>query len=347
MSQPFKDDSSSTSLKPDHPIRPIYVSNDGRIVLEAFSPIADRVSDFLIAVAEPVSRPHHIHEYRMTEYSLYAAVSVGLNTKSILDVLERLSKTTLPPAVITFVRKYTSTYGKVKLVQKANSRFFVESSEQQVLRKLLEDEAVRSARIPFPTEDGPASVDADGFLVEVAPSSNLFRSKRKRKDAATKEGNKRKKTSENEANGSDHAGPGRADQTSGAGASSSHPVAASTAEPVIPSVDEIDLFDMFDSADVPARPIVPSAPAPVTRRPASPDPDSAAADASKQITNPEEESMLGALISIDEQDENDAEFDDDVGDSQASQGRKEKFVLSFEIFTDKVEEVKKQCSQLK
>jgi DNA excision repair protein ERCC-3 len=37
-------------------------------------------------------RPAHIHEYRLTPYSLYAAVSVGLETNDIIDVLNRLSK---------------------------------------------------------------------------------------------------------------------------------------------------------------------------------------------------------------------------------------------------------------
>ena len=35
-------------------------------------------TEFLIAIAEPVSRPTYIHEYVLTPYSLYAAMSVGL-----------------------------------------------------------------------------------------------------------------------------------------------------------------------------------------------------------------------------------------------------------------------------
>jgi hypothetical protein len=32
------------------------------------------------------SRPSFIHEYKLTSYSLYAAVSVGLQTEDIIDV---------------------------------------------------------------------------------------------------------------------------------------------------------------------------------------------------------------------------------------------------------------------
>jgi len=40
-------------------------------------------------------RPEHIHEYRLTAFSLYAASSVGLQTKDIVNVLNRLSKVRL------------------------------------------------------------------------------------------------------------------------------------------------------------------------------------------------------------------------------------------------------------
>jgi len=37
-------------------------------------------------------RPAHIHEYKLTPYSLYAAVSVGLEAEDIIEMLNRLSK---------------------------------------------------------------------------------------------------------------------------------------------------------------------------------------------------------------------------------------------------------------
>ena len=60
--------------------------------MEAFSPVYKNATEFLIAIAEPVSRPAHIHEYKLTKYSLYAAASVGLTDKIIEDVLMRLCK---------------------------------------------------------------------------------------------------------------------------------------------------------------------------------------------------------------------------------------------------------------
>jgi hypothetical protein len=51
------DYSQMIKLKEDHEKRPIWISPDGRIFLEAFSPLYKTATDFLIAIAEPVSRP--------------------------------------------------------------------------------------------------------------------------------------------------------------------------------------------------------------------------------------------------------------------------------------------------
>jgi DNA excision repair protein ERCC-3 len=67
-----------------------------------------------------------MHEYNLTPHSLYAAVSVGLETETIISVLNKLSKTKLPKEIIDFIHGSTANYGKVKLVLKKN-RYFVES----------------------------------------------------------------------------------------------------------------------------------------------------------------------------------------------------------------------------
>lgn len=49
-------------------------------------------------------RPTHIHEYKLTAYSLYAAVSVGLQTSDITEYLQKLSKTGVPEGIIQFIK---------------------------------------------------------------------------------------------------------------------------------------------------------------------------------------------------------------------------------------------------
>ncbi|KAG2599935.1 hypothetical protein PVAP13_5KG486200 [Panicum virgatum] len=179
-----KRDFTKLELKPDHASRPLWACADGRIFLETFSPLYKQAYDFLIAIAEPVCRPESMHEYNLTPHSLYAAVSVGLETTTIISVLSKLSKTKLPREIIDFIHGSTANYGKVKLVLKKN-RYFVESpfpevvsldlciknsdcsillfderivpSLVQVLSTLLRDEVISRARIsPEDSIGGPS-----------------------------------------------------------------------------------------------------------------------------------------------------------------------------------------------
>ena len=54
------------------------------------------------------------------QYSLYAAVSVGLQTRDIIEYLTRLSKTVIPEGIVKYIEMCTLSYGKVKLVLKHN-----------------------------------------------------------------------------------------------------------------------------------------------------------------------------------------------------------------------------------
>ncbi|CAB1100501.1 unnamed protein product [Ectocarpus sp. CCAP 1310/34] len=133
-------------LKPQHTDRPIWVLPDGHIYLEASSPYYHQAYDFLVAIAEPVSRPEFVHEYKLTPYSLYAAVAVSIDTDSIIKVLNRLSKTPVPDSVETFIRACTVSYGKAKLVLKHN-KHYIESPFPEVLRELLKNPTVSQARL--------------------------------------------------------------------------------------------------------------------------------------------------------------------------------------------------------
>ncbi|KAM9933697.1 hypothetical protein OXX80_006682 [Metschnikowia pulcherrima] len=155
-----RSDFSYLKLKPDHFSRPVWISPmDGRIILESFSPLAEQAQDFLITIAEPRSRPSHIHEYAITTYSLYAAVSVGLETDDIISVLTRLSKTPIPDSFLQFIRDATEKFGKVKLVLKHN-KYYVESTHAETLQTLLKDPIIGPLRVVMSAEKDLASADA-------------------------------------------------------------------------------------------------------------------------------------------------------------------------------------------
>ncbi|RKO89625.1 P-loop containing nucleoside triphosphate hydrolase protein [Blyttiomyces helicus] len=154
-------------LKPDHRARPLWVCDDGleaRIMLEAFSPLAAQAQDFLITIAEPVSRPARMLDFKLTSYSLYAAVAVGMETGTRLEVLERFSKVEIPDRVVNFIRESKMSYGKVKLVLKDNSY-------PDILRKLLLDTTIARARVIREDEEDTIFSSTRGPKALPAPSS--------------------------------------------------------------------------------------------------------------------------------------------------------------------------------
>ncbi|EFC41711.1 predicted protein [Naegleria gruberi] len=149
-------DHSSMDLKSDHESRPIWVcsgdNGDYHIFMETNTPVYQQAYDFLVAIAEPISRMENLHEYQLKEFSLYGAVSIGLTCDYIIQVLDKLSKVKLPTDLIDFIRKTTSKYGSVKFVLQKN-RFFLESPILQIIEKLRNDSVIgKAALIPNPNE---------------------------------------------------------------------------------------------------------------------------------------------------------------------------------------------------
>ncbi|CAL5871291.1 uncharacterized protein PFLUO_LOCUS5541 [Penicillium psychrofluorescens] len=140
-------DLSFLPLKRDHYNRPLWIEPvKGTITLESFSPLAPQAQDFLTTIAEPLSRPTYLHEYRLTGHSLYAAVSVGLKPHDIVAFLDRLSKTPIPDSIRSFIVEFTKSYGKIKMVLRHN-HYYVETSDPSMLQRLLKDEVIGPQRI--------------------------------------------------------------------------------------------------------------------------------------------------------------------------------------------------------
>ena len=99
-----------------------------------------------MCIAEPVSRPSFIHEWQLSKQSLYASVSVGMDTEHIIKTLSCFSKVKLPQVLIDKLKEETRTYGKVKIVLK-DTRYYVESPLTDVLTELLRHPVIGKARI--------------------------------------------------------------------------------------------------------------------------------------------------------------------------------------------------------
>ncbi|CEM05451.1 unnamed protein product [Vitrella brassicaformis CCMP3155] len=135
----------TSSLKVDHINRPLWVTPEGHIYMEFFSALKKEASDFLVAVAEPISRPEDIHEFQLTVFSLYAAVSVGISAEQILSTLEKFCKHEVPKELRSIVMQYGEAFGKVRLVLRDNG-YFIEANDKALLELFLKDETIARAR---------------------------------------------------------------------------------------------------------------------------------------------------------------------------------------------------------
>lgn len=144
--KPFRDYSSDLKLKPDHDKRPIWVFPDGLIIIETFHQSSKAACEFLVTISEPLSRPELIHEYQLTIFSLYAAVSLGITVDSIIETLGKFSKNEIPDTLVNTIKGHCKLFGKLKIVL-LEGRYFVEATNRQELSYLLSDERIKSARI--------------------------------------------------------------------------------------------------------------------------------------------------------------------------------------------------------
>ena len=132
--------------KSDAHARPLWVTGDGMIIVEYFSQnFTQLLRDFLVAIAEPVSRPSNMHVYQLKKETLYAAASSGIETDAIIDNLEVASKAPLPESVKEFIKVCTQSCGKVNIVL-TDGRFMVETGYHDVLSALLSDSTISAAR---------------------------------------------------------------------------------------------------------------------------------------------------------------------------------------------------------
>ncbi|KYN99745.1 putative DNA repair helicase RAD25 [Plasmodium gaboni] len=142
----FHDYSKDMKLKKNHMNKPLWICSDGFIYLEMFNSCSKQASDFLITIAEPICRPELIHEFQLTIFSLYAAISVGITLDELLINLDKFSKNVLPNELICNITKSAESFGKVKLVLREN-KYYIEATNKSELDYLLNNDTIQNARI--------------------------------------------------------------------------------------------------------------------------------------------------------------------------------------------------------
>mmetsp|Transcript_1805 Transcript_1805/g.4604 ORF Transcript_1805/g.4604 Transcript_1805/m.4604 type:complete len:631 (-) Transcript_1805:282-2174(-) len=120
----------------------LWVFPDGFIMFETFSNPIEEVEDFLITISEPVSRTKLIHEYVLTPYALYAAVTSGMKGNDIVKILKKLSKNLLPKTIFRMISICTQFFGKIHLILFKNN-YFIYAPNYEIIKTLLNDKKFR------------------------------------------------------------------------------------------------------------------------------------------------------------------------------------------------------------
>ncbi|GAW80069.1 DNA repair helicase RAD25 [Plasmodium gonderi] len=147
----FNDYSKDMILKKNHMNKPLWICSDGFIYLEMFNICSKQASDFLITIAEPICRPELIHEFQVTIFSLYAAISVGITLDELLINLDKFSKNSLPDELVHNIKKSAESFGKAKLVLREN-KYYIEATNKSELDYLLKNNIIKNARL-YSNED--------------------------------------------------------------------------------------------------------------------------------------------------------------------------------------------------
>nr|ANM86246.1 DNA repair helicase XPB1 [Stygiella incarcerata] len=155
-------DCSMLELKKDASVRPLWVSPDGHVYLEKSSPIYSKAYDFIVTIAEPLSRPKHIHEYLITRFSIFTAVSIGIDAVDIVDTLEKMSKVRVADELKDRILRDAENSGKLK-VYLENNRYYLQARQKELMDEMVQNEVIKECRV-----DGSGRRD-DGKTIEIQP----------------------------------------------------------------------------------------------------------------------------------------------------------------------------------
>ena len=97
------------------PENPLIVQGDHTVLVEVASPHYQEARDRLVAFAELVKSPEHVHTYRLTPLSIWNACAAEIDPEWIVESLQRYAKYPLPAHVVHEIGDFASRYGRLKL----------------------------------------------------------------------------------------------------------------------------------------------------------------------------------------------------------------------------------------
>ena len=126
--------------------KPLMVQSDKTMLLDVHSPSFEECRNDIIAFADLVKSPEHIHTYTLSPLTLWNAVSSGLDSNEIISRLKKWSRYEIDERVIFFIEDTASRYGEFILTEEdqdnlrlsvKRERFFLTLLSESTLKKYL------------------------------------------------------------------------------------------------------------------------------------------------------------------------------------------------------------------
>ena len=95
---------------------PLIVQGVDTLLLEVASPRFEEARSRLLAFAELIKAPEHVHTYRMTALSIWNARSAGVTVDDIIGTLHEFSRYPVPDATLAEITTHASRFGKLRLL---------------------------------------------------------------------------------------------------------------------------------------------------------------------------------------------------------------------------------------
>jgi DNA excision repair protein ERCC-3 len=127
------------------------------MLLDVHSPSAEAARNDLIAFAELVKSPEHVHTYAISAISLWNAAAAGVGVEQVIDRLKRWSRFTLPEPVVFHIRDIGGRFGSIVLLPIADDpdHYLLKIDRERFTREILARKVIASMLTPH----------GDGFLV--------------------------------------------------------------------------------------------------------------------------------------------------------------------------------------
>lgn len=126
---------------------PLIVQSDKTLLLDVHHSLSEACRIDLVRFCELVKSPEHMHTYALSPISLWNAASSGFPVQSIIDCLIRWSRFPVPESILFYVKDLASRWGKVRLTESDDPRYYrlyvesqrikLELMQRKILAKLL------------------------------------------------------------------------------------------------------------------------------------------------------------------------------------------------------------------